>query len=639
MKKDEYLNFILNQSKQIIYDYDIFKDEIIWSGDIEGITGFDKDYFSNNKSSIWSNLVHPSDKLEFFSSFYGYEDNKENYEFRYRVRRKSGDYCFVEDKSKVFKNENSEIYRKIGVIRDINKREKVEQEIKDSKEYFQALIENSADAISIIDETGKNVYQSKSFEKMLGYKNEDRIGKSAFDFVHPDDKERLLKDLEEARKTPGSVTKLNVRMFDVNNNIHYIEGTGTNLLHSNIIKGFIINYHDATKSREDEAENIKLQKQLNHSSKMDAIGQLAEGIAHDFNNMLTGIIGAATLLKSKIEKTENKNLIDLILDTSIHASGLTASLLAFGRKENNISTNVDIHEIIDSTVNIFSKTMDKKVKLIITKNAKDYKVLGSLSILQNAIMNIGINASQAMPNGGDIIIETNNITLSDDYCEKSRFKLKSGKYIEIKISDNGIGISKKNIKKIFEPFFTTKELGKGTGLGLSAVYGAILKHDGEITVKSKLGASTSFRILFPLSIDKSKEGKKKAVDKDIISGTGNILLIDDENIIRFVGKKLLEKLGYNVIVAENGKEGLDIFKKSYKNIDLVLTDLTMPKMNGFEAFIKMKEVDKNCKVIISSGLIRDEDFIKFKKEGIADFINKPYNISNLSKVLKKNLLN
>jgi len=372
------------------------------------------------------------------------------------------------------------------------------------------------------------------------------------------------------------------------------------------------------------------EEKLRQSQKMDAIGQLAGGMAHDFNNMLAGIMGAAQMLKIKEKNAlgNGEEYVDMIIQASTRASDLISKLLSFGRKGKIGSKNINIHNIIDDSCAILNSTIDKKIEISADKNAENFTVIGDDSELQNAIMNICINASQAMPEGGTIQINSNNIQLNKIYCDASLFEIDPGEYVEIVIRDTGSGIPLENIHKIFQPFYTTKE--QGTGLGLSAVYGTVQKHHGAIVVYSDIEKGTSFHVMLPCSevnIDLEK------TYNEIIPGTGLILLVDDEEIIRNTGKSLLEEIGYDVLLAKNGQEAVDIFQEKRDEIDLIVMDMIMPVMNGHETFFQLREIDENCKIIISSGFVKSENLVELREKGLAGLINKPYRSHELSQLL------
>ncbi len=390
--------------------------------------------------------------------------------------------------------------------------------------------------------------------------------------------------------------------------------------------------------KKSQKEKQQLELQLNQSRKMDAIGQLAGGIAHDFNNVLTGIINATQLLKSSnndFDEDSNK-LIDMILLSSERAAKLTSNLLSFSRKGKVISKSLNINTIIEDSIEILSKTINKKISITFKKEAEVCEIIGDDSQLQNIFINLGINSSHAIINNGKIIFETKNVFLDENYIKNSSFDIESGKYIKITVKDTGTGIKEDIINKIFEPFFTTKEEGRGTGLGLTAVYGAVVGHKGVIEVSSKVGLGTSFNIYLPCS-KSEKDNEKKNIDlKDKYENKeikGTVLIVDDEEVIRITEEHILKKIGYTVLTAENGKKAVEIFKKYCDDIDIVIMDMIMPEMNGSEAFYKIKEIKNDVKVIISSGFTKDENLERLKKDGLSGVLEKPFSISELVKVL------
>jgi PAS domain S-box-containing protein len=377
----------------------------------------------------------------------------------------------------------------------------------------------------------------------------------------------------------------------------------------------------------DVTKQMNLQEQLNQSRKMDAIGQLAGGVAHDFNNMLSGIIGATELLKIEENYTaETKdNYLNIILTSAERAAELTAKLTAFGRKGNNDSIALDIHSVIEDTIAILKQTIDKKISLKKTLGAKNVIVSGNYTGLQNAFLNLCINACHAMPDGGKLNVSTENLYLDKVYCDASIFDLEPGDYIEIAITDTGRGIPQDIIGKIFEPFFTTKEVGKGTGLGLAAVYGMIQDHKGAINVYSEENIGTVFHLFLPLSkSEKLSDNSCLEIDVPANHDSGTILIVDDEDIIRITGKAILEEAGYTVLLAEDGLDGLNVLKKHKDEIDLVILDMVMPKMNGREVFYKMRSLKPDCAILIASGFTKDENLNELKENGLAGFIAKPF---------------
>ncbi|MCP4547516.1 MAG: response regulator [bacterium] len=396
-------------------------------------------------------------------------------------------------------------------------------------------------------------------------------------------------------------------------------------LTANSVTGAVVRIDDVTK-------DFNLQAQLNQSRKMDAIGQLAGGVAHDFNNMLAGILGAADICKARARlDSDDERQIDMIIQASERAAELTTKLLTFSRKNPGVSAAADFHSVIEDALGLLERSINRKIRITTRMEAADSIVSGNCAELQNAIMNICINADHAMPDGGEISIETGNTILDEVDCKTSQFSIEPGNYIEIVIRDNGVGIPAKDLERIFEPFFTTRTVGHGTGLGLAAVYGIVQKHRGAIVVQSTINKGTTFRILLPCS---EKSVIPAPTNQTTVSGTGLILLVDDEEIIRSTCELMLSNLGYTVIQAENGREAMEIFQARHEEIDLVMLDMIMPEMNGHETFLAMRNIDKNCKVIISSGFTEDADLDQLMSLGLSGFISKPYRKIELSHLLK-----
>ncbi len=512
------------------------------------------------------------------------------------------------------------------------------KEIQFQEKKYKYFFNNSKDAFMILDPKKGIIDSNPEGLKMFGFKNRDEF----LDIVPIQPLELFPEFQKDGSLSSKKAKKIILEGLKQNfNKFEWIclkkDGSTfeASILMSKIKIGknvvFVVTIRDITQEKIEQKKQIQAQK-------MESIGTLAGGIAHDFNNMLAGIMGAAQLLqfpKFNLDKNALK-YVDMILKSSQRAKDLTSKLLAFGRKSNFLKQEVELHKIIDDVVNILKRTIDKKIDLKVENKAENDLILGDTSSLENMLLNLGINASHAMPNGGRLQIETQNIILDSNFCKKSMLKISEGKYIEIKVKDSGIGIAKENLNKIFEPFFTTKKLGKGTGLGLASVYGAIQEHKGTIKVESEENKGTVFIIYLPL-IEKDKKNKQTAKTQEkqkqyLFSGTA--LLVDDEEIIRTTQKYIFEELGFNVLLAKNGIEAVEIFKANKNKIKIIMLDMLMPKMNGKEAFFKIKEIDKNAKIILSSGFF-DDSIEELQKAGLSASLKKPFEKENLEDLLKK----
>jgi len=508
-------------------------------------------------------------------------------------------------------------------------------ELRQSEENMRITLDSIGDAVIATDVEGRIVRINPVAARLTGWPLADAIGQPLNEVFH-------IVDAQTRHPAPNPVTQVlstgevvalanNMVLIGRHGSEHQIADSGAPIQSdAGETLGVVLVFRDVTEAN-------ALEEQLRQSEKMQALGQLAGGIAHDFNNLLMGIIGSAELLKLKNRYGSERRiaLLDTILRASTRAADLTKKLLAFGRKGRLPLWPVNIHGIIDDTVSILHSTIDKKVRITVTNKAQNYTLIGDHSELQNALMNLVINASHAMADGGEIRIETSNAYLTEAWCDASTFDIEPGAVIKLQIQDAGCGIPPDSLQRIFEPFYTTKGHGKGTGLGLAAVYGTVQQHHGAISVSSEVGVGTSFQILLPCAGDPVDP---EEADEEVIPGAGQlVLLVDDEEVVRATGRGFLEQMGYRVLMAEDGLEAVGMFQKMHAKIDLVIMDMIMPEMNGHEAFIKMKEIDSGCHVIISSGYTKNESVAELSQMGLAGFIAKPFRYAELSRILAETL--
>ncbi len=375
---------------------------------------------------------------------------------------------------------------------------------------------------------------------------------------------------------------------------------------------------DITERKNSEETSKILQSELNHKSKIDLLGKLAGGVAHDFNNILGGIMSSADLIKLKLRKHDESLMkyIDIILSLSENAAKLSNKLLVLSRKDkDDQKKSSNIQKMMNETVEIVYNTLNKNIdlKYIEKNNIENLHFIINDSSIQNAIINICINSSHSMPKGGEL-----SITVRRDDL-----------YFYIDISDTGTGMSRDVLSRIFEPFFTTKSEGHGTGLGMVSVKRTIEDHNGEIDVFSTLDVGTTTKIRIPIVYD----SQQSMGEDHIVHGSGVILLVDDEEVNREVGKEILESLGYAVILASNGLEAVQIFEEKFREIDITLLDMIMPVLDGYNTFLKMKDIDIQCKFIVSSGYSNRNNIEEMEKMGLSSVIPKPYKIEELSRVI------
>ncbi|MCK4979130.1 MAG: response regulator, partial [Candidatus Delongbacteria bacterium] len=437
---------------------------------------------------------------------------------------------------------------------------------------------------------------------------------------------RLLKEKSKISNIEYCIRTLKGNdKWGIHNSYKFIENDSGN-------KAVQVCFYDITERKKHEEEKRKLENRLHQSEKLQAIGQLAGGIAHDFNNQLTGIIGSADLLR--YELSDNKELahyVDNILIASKRSADLTNQLLAFARKGKYLSVEIDIHRTIMEVISLLQHFIDKRISLEEIFKANPSIINGDPTQIQNALLNLALNARDAMPKGGTLTFETKIIELDESYCNESADKITPGKFIQVSITDTGVGMTEETQKRIFEPFFTTKEAGKGTGMGLSAVYGTIKNHNGSICVCSEIDKGTIIKTYLPLALSTDVIKTENPQESVTFNKKLKILLVDDEDIVCNIGKEMLEMKGHSVSVCKDGNEAIEKFKKIWQEIELVILDMVMPKIAGTETFHAMKEINPNVKVLLSSGYSVTGDAQNLLDQGAQGFIQKPFTIEELTK--------
>ena len=381
----------------------------------------------------------------------------------------------------------------------------------------------------------------------------------------------------------------------------------------------------------DISEQLRLERMFQQSQKFKAIGTLAGGIAHDFNNLLMGIQGRASLMSIDLEPSHpHAEHIKAIEHCIRNASHLTKQLLGFARGGQYEVRPIDINELLLGSAIMFGRTK-KEINIHTKLQSPPLVVEADRRQIEQVFLNLYINAWQAMTDGGELYLETKTLTLDDDYCKL--YEVKAGRYAQVSITDTGIGMDESIRQQIFDPFFTTKQKSRGTGLGLASAYGIIKNHGGFITVNSEVGQGTEFNIYLPIS--KKRAEREIPTETGLVKGSETILLVEDEEMVVAVGQAMLEKLGYRVIVARDGKQAVDAVKKKGDEIDLVILDLIMPVMGGDKAFDLIREIQPAMPVILSSGYSLDGQANAIVQKGCNEFIQKPFNISKLSQIVRK----
>ncbi len=512
---------------------------------------------------------------------------------------------------------------------DITNQKNAEKELKREKDFNRDVIQTAPTIIITIDEPDLIVGFNNFAEKITGYKRKEVVGKSWIELFIPeanrDKTTQVINNIFNGRnKYDGIAAPILTR----DGKTRFITW------HNSLIKDPIRKRLSVVSIGVDVTESKKLEAQLRHSLKMEAVGKLAGGIAHDFNNLLTVIRGYVELILMTEEKsTPVYAKLTQIDKAAKKAAGLTSQMLAFSRKQVLEPVVLDLNDVINHLNQMLVRLIDENIELITHLDPGLWHIKADPNQLEQVIMNIVVNARDAMPRGGKIIIQTENISLKNKIPVEGT-ELNPGEYILLVIQDTGEGIPRQILDKIFEPFFTTKDTGKGTGLGLATVYGIIRQSGGNILVNSSLNEGTEFRIFLP----RVKEKKHHALPEDQIPQEPDlqpILVVEDDSKVRALVSETLSGNGYKVYEAANGEDGIRVFNANKDKIKIILTDVVMPKMDGHEFTTKIKETNKDIKILFMTGYA-DQVVIK---RGLLDsgtrLLHKPFTLAALLSELKK----
>lgn len=498
--------------------------------------------------------------------------------------------------------------------------------LRKSEERYMDLFEHSPDMYHIVNREGIIISCNQTEADRLGYRKDELIGEPVLKLypgTYAADAQRLLTEIfdnnyEVSGLEEQMVTKAG-ELIDVSVNTSIIYGEERKPLFMRAVA-------------RDITEKKKLESKILHAQRIDSIGNLAGGVAHDFNNILTSILGSTAIMKRKMKKTDPWfRFADIIETAAKRGAGLTRQLLTFARKGATQFRPVMVNDIIEETLHLFERSVEKAIE-IRTELAGELTVInGDDGQIQQALLNLLINARDAMPEGGTIMVKSEVLNF-DDLPQKPIGESRSGEFVGVSVIDTGIGMDRQTQQHIFEPFFTTKDQGKGTGLGLSVVYGVVNSHEGFITVQSNVGKGSMFSMYFPLLTDKEKL-HRSAKNRKLARGKEKVLVVDDEEHVGEVISGMLADLGYEVSTVQSGKEAIELLKRK-RRFDLIVLDMNMPTMGGRETFYRLKELQPEIRVIISTGYSDTSLDGSPLRQVVDGVLQKPYQMEELSQTVR-----
>jgi two-component system cell cycle sensor histidine kinase/response regulator CckA len=509
---------------------------------------------------------------------------------------------------------------------------RLKEELENQQAQHLRLIENIPEVVWRAAEAGDAVFISARITSVFGYTPEEILREGAklwFGRMHPDDREHVRRDYAELFRTG--------KKFDVQYRIQHREGHWM-WWHDRAVlvedTSTSTRYADGILS--DVTEMKRLEEQLQQSQKLEAVGRLAGGVAHDFNNLVQVISGYVELLEKRVEEDPKaQEYASKIKAAAFRAGGLTQQLLAFSRKQLQHMRVLDINETVSQVCSILDRVLGENVDILLRLAPQPAAIKGDETQVEQILMNLAVNARDAMPNGGKLIIETGHVVV-DDACAKQAAGLAPGEYVMLVVSDTGTGMAADTLSHAFEPFFTTKEPGKGTGLGLAMVYGIVKQSGGHVSVYSEVGKGSSFRIYLPACHQVANE--RPAIANPHATGGGEtILLVEDETPVRDLARVLLEKLGYHVIAASNAKAALELATSFSDSLHLLLTDVVMPGSSGRQLAEKLSVTLPNMKVLYMTGYTDDALLHHQLLESSVSILRKPFTREHLAIAVRNTL--
>ena len=573
------------------------------------------------------NFVHGDStimKVEDYPVSKVFSTKKPLHDYIVGVNRPDRDYLtwVIVNAIPVVSNDN-ELQKIVVNFVDITSHKKAEKALRESEEKLQAIFKANPDPVVVYDTEGYPQYLNPAFTELFGWSLDELRGRR-IPFVPEDQREIAAATINKIYTYDKTENIQARRLTKQGDTIDVIISAATITGPEGKPIGLVVNLRDIS-------EQIKLEAQLQQARKMEALGTLAGGIAHDFNNLLMAIQGRTSImLMNKDSSHPDFGHLKGIEDNVDSAADLTKQLLGFARGGKYEVKTIDMNELIKKQNRMFGRT--KKEVTIRGKYEKDlWTVEVDRGQIEQVLLNLYVNAWQAMPGGGDLHLETENVTLDDIFVKP--FSIEPGRYVKISVTDTGVGMDKATREKIFDPFFTTKEMGRGTGLGLASAYGIIKNHGGFINVYSEKGHGTTLNVYLPASEKEVIEYEKST--GGLLRGSETVLFVDDEDMIIEVAKEVLEHLGYKVLIAGNGKEAIGKYEEHKAQIDIVILDMIMPDMSGSDTYDRMKEIDPDIKILLSSGYSINGQATEIMDRGCNGFIQKPFKMKELSQKLRE----
>ncbi len=542
--------------------------------------------------------------------------------FETRFRHKDGSWRWFECTGTNLLD-RPEIEHVVFNAHDITDRKRATEALRRSEENFRRLIENISDVIAVLRPDGVIVYQSRSVTRVLGYELDDIIGRNALEFVHPDDVAEIAGAFRSHEREP---VRREFRFRHKDGSWRFLEAVGSGIFEDGALAGAVVTARDVTDRHE-------LEDRLRQAQKLESIGLLAGGIAHDFNNMLTVISGYSDMVLEQLEESSpiRQDVME-ISKAAGKAAMLTYQLLAFSRKQVLNPTKVNLNDVVSDVSRMVGRLIGEHITLHLALDPALAMAHADANQIAQVVMNLSVNARDAMRQGGRLTIETTNVVLDAAYAA-THTTAKTGPHVMLAVSDTGVGMDAATQARVFEPFFTTKGVGEGTGMGLATVYGIIKQSGGNIWVYSEPGHGSAFKIYLPASSD-VVAAPGVPDEGGMPLGTERVLLVEDETAVRKLAKQVLEACGYTVVEAEDGRRAIELYSSRTEAFDLLLTDVVMPHLSGRALADVLVGTQPGLAVLYMSGYTANAIVHHGVLEAGIHFVQKPFSAKALARAVR-----
>jgi PAS domain S-box-containing protein len=634
-KSEERFELMARATNDAVWDWDFATNRMWWNVGVRSFLGYPPDTVGTD-FNWWQEHVHPEDRERMISCVRAVIDGGGRFWLdEYRFLCADGSYACVFDRGYVLQDDHGKPIRMIGAMMDITDRKRAEEALRETNETLRTLIQAAPLGIAVMDRQEKVRIWNPAAERIFGWRSHETLGRVIPEMAAPGRQNEFpnlvwrvlqgehLSGIEfTTTRKGGSPVELSVSMAPLR------DAQGS-------ISGAMAVISDISERKVAEGQRTQLEDQLRQSQKMEAVGRLAGGVAHDFNNLLTAISGYAELLQTRFEPGDSlRGYVDEILKSSSRATQLTRQMLAFSRRQVLQPKVLDLNGVVQNMESLLRRLIGEDIDLRTSTGPNLGAVRADQGQIEQVIMNLAVNARDAMPKGGMLTIETRNVVLDEKYNDRHG-RMRSGPHVMLSVSDSGSGMDAETQSHLFEPFFTTKDKDKGTGLGLATVYGIVKQSGGDVWVYSEPGRGSSFKIYLP-RIDQSPDEASPAAAQGVSqNGTETVLLAEDSDVVRRLLKELIQSNGYKLLEARHGVEALQLAKDYDGRIDLLVTDMVMPQMGGRELAEQLLPLRPQMKVLYMSGYTEDA----IVRHGVMDagtaFLEKPFTPDSLAKKIRE----